>query len=114
MKEEDHINNSTYNLLLSAISADELRLEDHAVLRGVQRRISSEEMLFVTHFGRPINAGRAVHYFFGKKEVEQCLKALEEYLARLDGTVVVLSKNEAISTTYRNKKALRYIRKKRT
>lgn len=72
-------------------------------------------MHFVARHGRRFYAGGAVHCFFGDKERHRLRDDGfdQDWLDRLDGVVVVMELDfRTISTVYRNRNALKLIRKK--
>ena len=74
----------------------------HALLRMSQRGISTEQVLSVMAHGRKVHARGAVHYVFGKKEVQEFKEADIDF-SDLDGIHVVCDpSSEYVLTTYKN------------
>jgi len=84
----------------------------HAGERCAQRNISPTDIAFVMRFGHLLHTGGAVFVFLGRRDIpDDCLA--DQHLARLEGTTLVLSREDnSLITAYRNKKALRDIRRK--
>lgn len=60
-----------------------------------------------------MHAARAVHFFFGRREALKSGIALGDRIARLEGITVVLSHDgKRILTAYRNREALKRIKRK--
>ena len=89
-----------------------LFLSEHAYWRQTQRNISAIQTQMVVLYGRLVYAGDAMHYFFGQREVRQYWQAFGECHDELDGVVVVMSHDGVVVTAYRNKKALRAIKRR--
>ena len=88
----------------------------HALLRMAQRNLSPADVEYVLRHGRRYRRAGVVHYFLGKKDIPKD-DARDDAIARLEGTTVLVSpmgKGGAVEiiTAYRNRSALRRIRRK--
>jgi hypothetical protein len=86
-------------------------LTSHAARRIQQRALNTELVELAIEHGTPIHNGGALFYFVGKKDIPAnlapCMKD------RIEGlTVLVDSEDSDVITAYRNKTAIRTIRKK--
>ena len=87
-------------------------LTAHAELRAQQRAIHEEELDLVVDYGRRDHNGGALYIFMGKRDIPDSLApALKE---RLHGITIIMDPGtEEILTTYRNRRGLRDIKRKR-
>lgn len=84
----------------------------HAQCRGAQRAVRLDEMALVIELGRMFYGDGAMHCYFGKKEAQRYRQRLGKKVTRLEGVVVVLSHDNEVLTTYRNRKGIKHIRRK--
>lgn len=69
-------------------------------------------MDLVRLYGRRFYAGAAVHCFFGSKEAARYFPILGDAVGRLEDVVVVREHGGLILTTYRNRNALKHLKRK--
>ena len=82
-------------------------LSDHAVKRCSQRGIRSKDILFALNHGTLIRKAGALFIFVRKKD-------LPEGQQQHEGLTLVLSpKGKILKTTYRNRKAIKNIKRKK-
>ena len=94
------------------IASTDLILTGHAHQRTGQRHIRREDILYVCQYGRKIHRTGACFFFLGEKDVPP-----GHNTHHLIGTVVLTKPGETpgnllIVTIYKNKEALRTIKKK--
>jgi hypothetical protein len=94
------------------IASTDLILTGHAYERTGQRHIRREDILYVCQYGRKIHRTGACFFFLGEKDVPP-----GHNMHHLIGTVVLTKPGETpgnllIVTIYKNKEALRTIKKK--
>jgi hypothetical protein len=94
------------------IQGGDLILTGHADERSGQRRIRREDILYVCRYGQKLHRTGACFFFLGKKDVPP-----GHNTHHLVGTVVLTKPGEKpgdllIVTVYKNKEALRTIKKK--
>lgn len=88
------------------------RFSKHAFERASQRNIRGENIEFLLRFGRKIHRAGALFVFLGRHDIPSEYLRDDRY-AKLEGTTLVVSNDgECLITAYRNKKALRQIKKK--
>jgi len=88
------------------------RFSRHAAERAAQRNISQEDMDFVLRYGQEIHRSGAVFIFLGHKDIPESL-ARKRSVEKLVGTTILISSDEeCIITAYKNRKALREIKRK--
>lgn len=87
-------------------------LTDHALTRARQRGFNFCEIAFVLEYGHIEYRTGIRFFFFGERQVPT-LHRHDIWVQRLVGTVVLVSSQESkIFTVYKNKNALRTIKKK--
>lgn len=87
------------------------QLSRHAIKRLSQRNIHMVDVSFVLQFGIQVHNGGALFVFLGSKNIPTEFQA-DDRIAKLEGTTLVMSRDGCLITAYRNKNALREIRKK--
>lgn len=88
------------------------RLSRHGAERAAQRNISPEDMDFVLQYGQEIHRSGAIFVFLGRRDIPESM-ARRSRADRLVGTTILLSSDEeCVITAYRNRKALREIKRK--
>jgi hypothetical protein len=94
-------------------SAARSRLTRHARQRADERRVPLDMIDLIAQHGRKLHAAGAVHCFWGRREADRYRGRLGPAGDRLNGAVVVLSADSgAVITTYRNKAAVKHLRRK--
>lgn len=89
-----------------------MELTSHSMSRMQQRGIPAEALDMVRTYGRRIHCAGAVFCFMGKKDLPDGLSGSDR--ERLEGLTLVLSPDtDAVVTVYRNKRALREIRRRK-
>ncbi|MCA9963027.1 MAG: DUF4258 domain-containing protein [Anaerolineales bacterium] len=85
----------------------------HAKLRMAQRNVSKNNIEFVLENGQWFHRGGAIFVFLGSRDIQKS-REFEKKFERLEGTVVVLSRDGShIITVYRNRQqGLRKIKQK--
>ena len=87
-------------------------LSRHARQRGAQSNLNERDVDLLRKYGVLEHRTGVRFYFVGKREVER-YRLVEPRLAKLHDLVVVASKDDRkIITIYRNRKALKGIRRK--
>ena len=86
-------------------------LTRHARRRGAQSNLCERDLEIVRMYGVLEHRTGVRFYFVRRREVERFQRA-EPRLARLQGVVMVESNEAVIITVYRNRKALKEIRRK--
>ncbi len=82
----------------------------HAVTRMAQRNLSRADVLFTIHNGQRCHRDGVVFYFLGQRDLPEDAPSNSR---RLEGTTVVMDPQTlTIITVYRNRKALRQIKRK--
>ena len=83
----------------------------HASYRAASRSITRSDLDDILTYGRTIQRTGVTFYFLARKDLLAAgLRA--NRASRLEGTVVLVSKEREIITVYRNRKALRDIQRK--
>ena len=92
-----------------------LNLSQHAVLRMAQRNISLDDLEYVLEHGERVHKTGVAFFILRKRDIPRADRKRSEIM-RLEGTVVLISSMEdgkpEIITTYRNKGAIRTLRRK--
>jgi len=83
-------------------------ISNHAKLRLAQRNLNMEDLEFVLRYGQEIHRTGAVFFFLGEKDIPE---AFAKSRAHLSGSTVVAN-DKGIITVYRNRCALRKIKRK--
>lgn len=86
----------------------------HAQVRQAQRNVSDQDVAFVLRYGRRIRCAGALHVFLGKRDVPRD-RRLQRRFEHLVGTVLVVcdaGERPVLLTAYRNRNALRELRRK--
>jgi len=84
---------------------------EHARLRAAQRCLSPRDVELVRAYGRRLHRTGIVFCFLGRRDLPAG-QPVPERLARLAGTVLLVSPDGELITAYRNPAAWRQIRKK--
>lgn len=84
---------------------------DHAQQRCAQRNLSTDVLNFVKQHGQKIRRTGVVFYFLGRRDIPERLRSDDRY-ARLEGTILLVGPDGRLITTYRNRKAIKTIRRK--
>ncbi len=92
---------------------DSLQFTDHALTRMHQRCLSIPDIEYVVLHGQQHRCAGVVHYFLGRCDIPT-KDHNKDYLRRLEGTTVLVdSRNrKSVITVYRNRSALKDIRRK--
>ena len=91
----------TNNMLLENISS-------HAKLRLAQRNLNEKDLAFVMRYGQEIHRTGASFYFLGSRDIPEDFARRQ---SRLAGSTIVVDER-GIVTAYRNKRAIRKIKRK--
>ncbi|HEX8217869.1 MAG TPA: hypothetical protein VF914_01505 [Chloroflexia bacterium] len=86
-------------------------VSEHARLRGAQSNLRASDMELVRRYGVLERRTGARFYILRRREVER-YREVEPRLAKLHDMVMIVSNDDTVVTVYRNKKALRDIRRK--
>ena len=92
-----------------------MEYSDHAITRMAQRGFSDEDVRYIMKHGQRIHRTGIVFYFLGRKDIpEEDLK--EKKYRRLEGSTILINtvddNEQVIITVYRDRGALRNIRRK--
>ena len=91
--------------------AAQAKLSKHARQRGAQSNLCERDVDLVRRYGVLERRTGVRFYFVRKQEVER-YRTVEPRLAKLHDIVMVLSQDNTVITLYRNRKALKDIRRK--
>ena len=86
-------------------------VSEHARLRGAQSNLCASDMELVRRYGILERRTGARFYILRRREVER-YRDVEPRLAKLHDIVMIVSSDNMVITVYRNKKALKDIRRK--
>jgi len=86
-------------------------LSKHGKQRCSQRGVSLKHLDFLKKHGQKYYRTGIEIYFLGKKNIPKKLRSDDRY-AKLEGTILMIGADGGIITVYRNRKALKDIRKK--
>ena len=90
----------------------QVQLTGHARHRGAQSNLCVDDLDLVRRYGVLEHRTGVRFYFVGRREVER-YREVEPRLDRLHGVVLVLAADDRmVITVYRNRRALRDIRRK--
>ena len=90
---------------------NEIKLSEHARHRGAQSNLCERDVELVRRYGVLEHRTGVQFYFVRKQEVER-YQGVEPRLAKLHSIVLVVANDGTVITVYRNRKALRAIRRK--
>lgn len=89
-----------------------LNFSFHALHRMALRGLSKADVAYVLAHGKCHFAAGANFYYLGKRQIPFC-DSKSSQISRLEGTVVLLSKDDqTVITVYRNKKSFVPLRSK--
>ena len=88
-----------------------MRTTVHACKRCAQRNLAPGEIELVRRYDRKLHRTGVIFYFLGRRDLPESFRKEARY-ARLEGTTLLVSLEGDLITSYRNKKALKKIRKK--
>lgn len=83
----------------------------HAAHRATLRSITPADLAYILTYGRAIQRTGVSFYFLARKDIRDAGSRVG-WARRLEGTVILVSKDGAIITIYRNRKALHDIKRK--
>jgi hypothetical protein len=83
----------------------------HARLRCAQRNLRPERLAYVLRHGTRIRRTGVTFVVLRRRDIPVADRRCDAY-AKLEGTVLLLGRNDRLVTAYRNRGALRAIRKK--
>ena len=86
-------------------------VSEHARRRGAQSNLRASDMELVRQYGILEHRTGVRFYILRRREVER-YRHVEPRLAKLHDIVMIVSSDNTVITVYRNKKALRDIRRK--
>ena len=88
------------------------RFSRHAAERAGQRRIKAEDVNLVLRFGKEIHRAGAIFVFLGHRDIPEQLRH-DRHLIGLEGMTVIMSSDcEQVITAYRNRHAIKDIKRK--
>jgi hypothetical protein len=87
---------------------DDLEITSHAAVRMAQRNLNLDEVSLVLAFGRVRHCAGAEFHVLCRKDIP---RGHEKRLERLVGSVVVVE-DEQVITVYKNRDALRIVKRK--
>lgn len=91
---------------------DTLHFSRHASVRIAQRGISVEDVDYVLDHGRRLWVHQAQAYFLGWRDIPKQDRSTH---CHLEGTLVLLDdRDSAVITAYRNRQALKLLRRKQS
>ena len=93
------------------VQSEEVQISRHAQHRGAQSNLRADDLDLVRRYGVLERRTGVRFYFVRKRDVER-FGSVEPRLRRLHGIVMVLSNDNTVITVYRNRQALRDIRRK--
>lgn len=82
----------------------------HARCRAARRNVA-DAIDYVLAYGRAIHRTGVTFYFLGRRDIPR-MDRRASWVARLEGTVVLVAETGEIITVYRNRNALRLIQRK--
>lgn len=91
-----------------------IAISNHARLRQAQRNLKDDEVAFIMRHGRRIRSGGVLHIFLGRRNIPADRETFQKY-HHLEGATLVISdasETPVLITVYRNRRALRDIRRK--
>jgi len=83
----------------------------HFIDRAAQRNLSPTEIAFVLQHGRILYRTGIQFYFLGWRDIPKTLRQ-DPNIARLEGLTVLLGHDGTLVTAYKNRQAIRTIRRK--
>lgn len=91
----------------------QVRFSEHATTRMAQRRLTTDDVLYVIQHGQVIYNGGACHVFLRRRDIPVEDRRIANR-ARLEGTTVLLDSQtvQTVVTVYRNRAALKDISRK--
>ena len=96
---------------MAVVSSGVVKLSSHARQRGAQSNLCECDVELVRKYGVLEHRTGVRFYFVRRREVERYHLA-EPRLARLQGMVMIVSNDGIVITFYRNRDALKAIRRK--
>lgn len=95
-----------------SIMTDRYEFTHHALIRMAQRNLSKSDVIFAIKHGLSLHRDGIVFFFLGQRDLP---KDAPYWSYRLEGTTVLLDPwTLTIITVYRNRRALRRIKRKPT
>ena len=88
-----------------------VKLSKHAKTRCQEREISRLQIALAVDFGQRVNGTGVEICFLGRRDIPEWLD--RRYAERVEGTVVILGHAGEAVTTYRNRDAMRELRKRK-
>lgn len=92
-------------------TGEQTKLSRHAMHRGAQSNLCSDDLDLVRRYGVLQHRTGVCFYFVRKREVER-YRGAEPRLAKLHDIVMIVANDGTVITIYRNRHALRDIRRK--
>ena len=86
-------------------------ITEHARQRMAQRNLKEEHIDFVLKYGKVIHNSGAVFVFLGHRNIPAKYKG-DDSVAKLEGTTLLMSNSGILITPYKNRNALKVIKKK--
>jgi|GEM_PF-921481 hypothetical protein len=93
------------------ISLRPVRFSYHARRRAARRNVVPDAIDYVLAYGRFLQRTGVTFYFLGRRDLPPADRCAS-WASRLIGTVVLVSRSGEVITVYRNRGALRAIRRK--
>ena len=88
------------------------RFSRHAAERAGQRRIRAEDVDLVLRYGKEIHRAGSMFVFLGHKDIPEELRHDQRIIGLEGMTVIMASDGEQVITAYRNRHAIRDIKRK--
>jgi len=86
-----------------------IRMTRHATERQLKRGIPDEQLHLAIDFGRRVHGSGVEVYFLGRKDIPPWIDHRMAW--KIEGTVVVMSPEDDVITTYRNPRCIAKLRR---
>lgn len=93
------------------VSLGAMKLSNHARQRGAQSNLCAHDVELVRKYGVLEHRTGVRFYFVRSRDVKR-YRLAEPRLLRLQGVVMIVSNDDTVITFYRNREALKAIRRK--
>lgn len=92
-------------------ATDVVSLTRHARKRGARRNVAPDAVEYVLEHGRMIQRTGVLFFFLGRRDIPSCDRCAS-WSSRLEGVIVIISREGAVITVYRDRRGLRAIERK--